>query len=594
MKPTGQSRSQNKPGLTLKALLAKRIPRRASGLPCKLRQSRYPHILDKRANRILGLLLECQNWSSETERALDGFKIRLGWRVVWQVLKSLSHVPVAVGFFTWAGRQKGYKHNTKTYAVIVRLVGDAGDFKLMHTFLLQMHQDRCVLTPFFFADIIMAYGRSNMVKEAYLVFKHMRDAGCHPNRFVYNCLISVLTRAGYLEGAKLVYEKMWNIKGCQPDKVTYNMLIDNYGKSGDVLEAQRYLLDMKQKDTPPNEKSYTSLIGSLHRAGKLQKAHEVFHEVKSKGSLVNRVTYTELIRGFGKAGKVEEALKLFSEMEEAGCPSDVVVHNILIDALVKHGSTTEAVEFLSAMQGKGCRPNVVTFNSLIRGFCKARKMDEAYEWYENMRQQGVVPDDHTYSILINGYCETGQWEVGYKFLMKTEDIFNSDKDISNGDGGIQAERSEAILTKSVFVHNVMLDGLVKARNLEAACAHFKVMQEKGCNPDVFSYSIIIHGLGSAGKTTDALHMYKNMKSSGLKPNLVTCNTLINILGKVGRAFEVREIMNEMSTLGLKPDIITYTSLVATVGSDSGGLRRRENSALKCRFDHILGIKNINE
>lgn len=577
--------------LTVRSLLAKRTQPPTSKLPCKLRFLKYPHTPRQPTTSILSLLALHQTWDLNTQHDLDALHIKLGYKAFIEVIKSLSNVDIAVGFFHWASQQQGFKHNTKTYSAIARLVGEAGDLKLMHSLLQQMQKEGCPVTPYFLADVMMAYGRLGRVKEAFLVFREMNNAGLSPNQFVNNCLISILIRGGYLEGAEKVFNMMRSGDDCPPDRVTYNMLIDKCGKSGNVLKAQQYCVEMRQKGLWPNEKSYASLFGSLDKAGKIKKAHELFDTIKCKRRLVNRVTYTELIKGLGRAGETDKALEVFREMEDCGCVMDVVVYNIMLDVLIKRQLLSEAWKLFVSMQGKQFCPNVVTYNVLISGFCLAKRVDEALRWYERMMQDGIRPDCHTHSILIGGLCKLGQIDAAYKFLMERQTACLYKENASSPNEG---ECPEGGMVMSVAVHNVMLNGLVKSGRLETASAHLRVMEENGCFPDVFSYSIIIHGLGNAGKAKDASSMYKKMKESGIQPNLVTFNTVINILGKAGMIFEIHEIIQEMKSLGLKPDIITYTSLLPIAGKDSKGLRRHNSAALKLRFDHVLGIPNINQ
>ncbi|KAI5057623.1 hypothetical protein GOP47_0027638 [Adiantum capillus-veneris] len=580
--------------LTLRSLLAKKTQLPSAGLPCKLRFLKYPQPHRQTTASILSLLSQQQTWDSNTHQALDTLQIKLGYKAVREVIKSLSNVDVAVGFFHWAAQQQGFKHNTKTYSAIIRLVGEAGDLKLMHSLIQQMHKEGCTITAYFLADIMMVFGRLNMPKEAFHVFKEMSNAGLSPNQFVHNCLINVLIRCGHFEGAKKVFNMMRIGNDCMPDTVTYNMLIDKCGKSGDVLKAQEYCVEMRKRGLGPNEKSYASLFGSLLKAGKVDKALEVFNVIKGRRRLVNRVTYTELIKGLGRAGETEKALELFREMEDSGFVMDVVVYNIMLNILVNRQLLAHAWKLFVSMQGRLCLPNVVTYNTLIAGFCTDKRLDEAFRWFVRMKQDGISPDAHTHAILVGGLCKLGLIDAAYKFVTKSqiacvlkEEEFDFQESF---EGDVRAEG----MVKSVAVHNVLLNGLVKSGRLETACSHLQAMEESSCIPDVFSYSIVIHGLGKASRAKDALGMYKKMKKLGIQPNLVTFNTLIDVLGKAGMVFEVHEIMHEMKALGLKPDIITYTSLLPVADQDSKGLQKLNPAAVKLRFDHVLGIPNVNQ
>ncbi|KAH7298316.1 hypothetical protein KP509_25G036800 [Ceratopteris richardii] len=579
--------------LSLRTVLSKKKQPPISVLPCKLRFLKYPQPPRNTTESILSVFSGRQAWNSEAQQALDALKIKLGYRAVREVIKALSNVDVAVGFFHWAAQQQDFKHNTKTYSAIVRLVGESGNLKLMNSFVLQMHQEGCPVTPYFLADIMMVYGHHKMAKQAFQVFKEMSNAGLQPNQFVHNCLISILLRCGHFEGAQKVFDMMRTGNKCLPDAITYNMLIDKCGKSGDVLRAQQYCMEMRHKGVCPNEKSYASLLGSLGKSGKIEKACDVFNVIKSKGRLVNRVTYTELIKGLGRAGESMKALELFREMEESGCEMDVVVYNVVLDILVKQKMIGQAWKLFVNMQARQCAPNVVTYNTLIGGFCKEKRVDEAFRWYDKMKGDGITPDAHTYSILVGGLCKLGQIDAAYIFLTKRQSSSVLQENKLGTNDRIDKD-ADGRMIESIPVHNTMLNGLVKSERLEMACAHLQLMEKSGYVPDVFSFSVVIHGLGKAGKPNDALAMYQKMKKLGIKPNLVTFNTLIDLLGKAGMVFEVHELLQEMRSLGLKPDNITYTSLLPVADKDSHKPQKLNPSAIKLRFDHVLGMPNVND
>ena len=68
----------------------------------------------------------------------------------------------SLNIFNATLRQKGFRHNQATYAVMIHILGHAHKFKAMELLLNRMKQEPFKFRPGVFVDVIRVYGRAGM------------------------------------------------------------------------------------------------------------------------------------------------------------------------------------------------------------------------------------------------------------------------------------------------------------------------------------------------------------------------------------------------------------------------------------------------
>lgn len=90
-----------------------------------------------------------------------------------EVLNKLSNAGVlALSFFHWAEKQKGFKHSTESFHALIEALGKIRQFKVIWNLVEDMKQ-RKLLTRDTFAFIARRYARARKVKEAVETFEKM-------------------------------------------------------------------------------------------------------------------------------------------------------------------------------------------------------------------------------------------------------------------------------------------------------------------------------------------------------------------------------------------------------------------------------------
>lgn len=368
----------------------------------------------------------------------------------------------ALDIFNAASRQKGFRHNQATYAVMIHILGHAHKFKAMELLLNRMKQEPFKFRSGVFADVIRVYGRAGMPEKAINTFyTALQSFKCKYGQKLFNTLLKVLINIGCLDMAA--------------DTLFFN--------------------DLKEFGICPSVFSYNLLIKAFCKANKLDLALKLVAHMQSQGCPPDVITFGTLIGGLCESGRVEEALGTLNEMRDKGCDPDVVVYNTIINGLSRDGQLERANDMLLKMESRGCKPDVITYNTLINGFCKMGKGHKAIGLLrEDMLEKGVDPDVITFSTLMNFLYEVGK-------LQDCKSLFD--------------EMAAKGLSPDVTSYNILIKALCKENMIADAICIVHNMNCGDTVPSVASYKVIIDSLCDKGMISQARQILVEALKKGL-------------------------------------------------------------------------------
>lgn len=351
--------------------------------------------------RVCSILRQLK-WSSETEDALSRLDRKLCPYHVNEVLKQLQDVELSLGFFNWAKKQDGFKHDVHTYTTMVGILGRARRFDVLSGLLEDMENDGCEPSVVTFNRLIHCHGRANQMEKALQIFHHMQQVGCNPDKVTYCTLIDLHAKAGFLDVAMDMYRQMQQA-GLQPDTFTFSVIINCLGKAGEMLAAHKVYNEMIAKGCTPNLVTYNILIDLYAKSGKYDMALKLYNDMQEKGFRPDQVTYSIVMEVLGHVGHLVEAEYVFAEMQEAGWAPDMTVYGLLVDMWGKAGKVAKACEWYNKMLDSGIMPNVPTCNSLLGAFLRENLYDAGMQVLQDMLEWDLKPSLQTYTLLLSCY-----------------------------------------------------------------------------------------------------------------------------------------------------------------------------------------------
>ncbi|GAB2226643.1 hypothetical protein Droror1_Dr00022458 [Drosera rotundifolia] len=409
------------------------------------------------AEKITKLLSNHHARSASIENVLDDCGVEVSPEMVLEVLRRLSNAgALALGFFKWAEKRKGFRHTTECYNALIESLGKIKQFKVIDVLVGNM-KTKGLLTKDTFMLIIRRYARARKVKEAIQTFEKMGKYGLKSDSTDFNRFLNTLCKSRQVDVAQEMFDKMkkgrfradvktygillegWGLEknmskldevhqemldeGFEPDTVTYGIMIHAYCKARKYDEAIEKFNEMVAKNRERTPHIYCTLISGLGAVKRLDEALEFFERAKASGLALEGPTYNAVVGSYCASQKFDDAFRIIDEMRRGGVGLNARTYDIVIHHLIKAQKNKEAYwVFQSMSRDPGCEPAVGTYEIIVRMFCNEDRVDMAMEVWDQMKAKGILPGMHMFSTLINTLCHEDKLDDACKYFQEMLDM----------------------------------------------------------------------------------------------------------------------------------------------------------------------------
>lgn len=186
---------------------------------------------------------------------------------------------------------------------------------------------------------------------------------------------------------------------------------------------------------------------------------------------------------------------------------------------------------------KMCRLSDGFFYNVIRIYgLGAGRINQVIRTLFDMPSYSCWPTSKTFNFVLNLLVNTKQFDVIHEVYM------------SAGRLGVEVD---------ACCLNIMIKGLSKNGDVDAAFQVFDEFPKQGCKPNVRTFSALMHGLCELGRVEEAFSLLGKMETEGVEPDTILINILISGLRKNGRVKESIELFENMLLKGCEPIPSTY-------------------------------------
>ncbi|GKC54395.1 pentatricopeptide repeat-containing protein [Tanacetum coccineum] len=344
-----------------------------------------------------------------TSKAIIKWPKQVTTMLAKQLIKAERNVEKALIVFDSASAEyaHGFRHDEKTYGVIVMKLLYANEFRRAEDIVERIRKDKCKVTDDIFLVMCRAYGRVHKPHDVMRIFQKMKEYECEPTLKAYITVFSILVDENQLKVALKFY------------------------RLGKISEANELLKEMEAKGCSPSVVTYTSLIHGLFQLNYLDEAKALLQEMEaikvmiSKRHKPNMVTYSTLLHGLCKEKNLRDGLKIFDRMKLQELKPDAGLCWKIIDLFYDGHKFQEAANFLDEMVFEGIPIKRVTWslhvkihNTVVRGLCNANDSNLAFQIYNSMRNKGISVEAETFLCLVSPFCKKK------RDLNKTMCVFN--------------------------------------------------------------------------------------------------------------------------------------------------------------------------
>ena len=263
---------------------------------------------------------------------------------------------------------------------------------------------------------------------------------------------------------------------------------------------------------------------------------------KRKDFKPNEALYTQVIIKLGQARMFDAIEDVIQRLKiDKQCRlSDVFFYNVIKIYGNVAGRPESAVETLFDMPKFHCWPSVKTFNFVLNMLVSDKRFDVVHKVYASAPELGVEIDACCLNILVKGLCKSGNVDAACQLL----DEFPKQRCRPNA------------RTFSTLMH-----GLCEIDRVEEAWALLERMERESVYPDTVVFNVLISGLRKQGKVEEGMELLERMKLKGCCPNAGSYQEVLYGVLDSGRFGKAKEFMCWMIGEGVSPSFVSYKMMI---------------------------------
>ncbi|GFY97686.1 hAT family dimerization domain-containing protein [Actinidia rufa] len=389
-----------------------------------------------------------------------------------------------------------------------------------------------------------------LLDEAAGVLLGVTDVEFVPSSLLFKMLSRDLLKANRLELFWKVFEAMSKANVAFDVYACTNM-VNAHSKVGNVKEAKKVLVEMRDKGCNPNVGTYNVVIGGLCRAGLHAVAIETKKSMVEKGLVPDSYTHATLINGFCAKRRSKEAKMVLVEMTDLSLKDKAQeVVNEMIEGYCRGRDMIRAFKLLEEMErasdvlaemvAKGLKPNAVVYTTLMMSSCSRSSKDGRRKDLLGRNVGERIKDECSYLWAFNdGYSKVGEMQFADRWALQKGEYHGSLFRVLR-------YACTTGLVPDVSIYNSLISGFCKQGDLEKACELHEETCSKRITPNIVTCNIFINRLLKAVKTERAKVLFDGISQKGSTPNAVTYATMIDGYCK---------------SENVMPNHITYTTLI---------------------------------
>ncbi|KAK3135904.1 hypothetical protein QOZ80_5BG0425020 [Eleusine coracana subsp. coracana] len=472
----------------------------------------------------------------------------------------------ALDFFRWAAEQPGFRHSCYSLNAMASLLPRHAPAHL-DRLVADALAARCAMTPSALGFLLRRLGAAGLPDTAARVFDQARTAlSCTPNPYAYNCLLEALARAGRVDDAEARLCEMVAACGEESvDRYTLTSLLQCYCNAGRPDDANAMFQRMSERGWV-DEHVLTTLLVAFSKWGKVEGAVELVGRMEMLGMRPSEKTLSVLIHGFAKQGRVDMGMVIFDKMANYGFSVDLPMYSVLIEGLCQGNEISKAVKLFEQMKRDGFAPDVRLLKKIVEAFCNEGDFAIVGRFIsensEHLKPTGVVS---VYNVVLEGLVKCGEVEAAYRLLRS---MMHGGQRIDDDDDDDDDNVSEPMLDICEDVKlnsdsfNIVVCGLCKVKKLDLALSLTRDMIGLGCKGKLFMFNDLVLELCILDRKKDpgaAIDLMREMRGNGYTPWIKNCTEMVQQLSFSGRITEALQFLDEMLKIGFLPDIVTYSA-----------------------------------
>ncbi|ODN87116.1 hypothetical protein L198_07118 [Cryptococcus wingfieldii CBS 7118] len=312
--------------------------------------------------------------------------------------------------------QAGFAPSSDAYATMIASSKDTTDDALVARELWEEALSMGVKPHLFlYNTIISKLSRARKAESALELFGRMKDSGIKPSSVTYGAVINACCRVGDAQSAETLFEEMVSKPNFRPRVPPYNTMMQFYLQTQPNRErVLHYYSALQQARVPPSAHTYKLLLDAYATLSPtdIPSMELVFSRLSGDRNVrVQGTHWASLISGYGlHANDLSKAKEVFESIPstQKGNVQESVVWEAWLNVLSQKATIVELEEAHNKMVESGVQPTAYVYNVLINGYSRAGTIERAREVFESMGDSvsGVAaPNNHPTLLTSSGHAK---------------------------------------------------------------------------------------------------------------------------------------------------------------------------------------------
>ncbi|GMH27250.1 hypothetical protein Nepgr_029093 [Nepenthes gracilis] len=498
--------------------------------------------------------------SDEIQQELESNNIIISHESVLNVLRNLESSPVtAVKFFDWVLKREGERLSSKSYNLMLGILGVNGYVKEFWDMVETMKKKGYGVSKGAFTKVSEYFENvglesdleklrglfasksledDSVEKVSYRICKIVRqevwDEDVEKKIKELNVALSSDLVKMVLENlqqdptkASIFFRWVEESGLFNHDEWTYNSMAVILGREDCIDRFWNVVNQMRNAGHEMEMGAYVKVMSRFIKRKLMKDAVELYEFAMGGKTKPSDRDFTFLLKKIvvGKELDTELIFKLVKIFKDSGNVLTNSTMNSVLKSLTSVGRIKDCNKIMDFMMEGGLRPSASLQRKTAILLSTSGSNDEPSKFIENLEAFGCTPGFETWTSLVEGHCLAGNLDIASECLQK----------LIEKDGVSSAGYALQVLVSSYCSKN---------RAAEACKLLCDMVRVKGLKPSHLTFKTLINNLLVQGAFKDALDLLPVMKDQGFPPYL---DALIEYISKHGNADDAIIFLKAMTT-----------------------------------------------
>eukprot|EP00250_Pteridium_aquilinum_P008856 c18262_g1_i1 orf=172-3240(+) len=380
--------------------------------------------------------------------------------------------------------------------------------------------------------MLHAYASHKYAKEAFQLFKEMRDKNLELDKSHYISALDACGLLSNLKEGKELHERI-SEREFHSDITVGNALICMYGRCGALKDACTVFENMCQHDVV----SWNVMITAYANMDYSKEAFNCFKAMQENGIEPNKLTFFGLLSACTSSNALFEGKAFHRKIIECGFDKEVLLGNALINMYGKCGAVEDALAVFDHMHA----PDLTSWNAMISAYCNCRNGKGALRIFRRLQENHVKPDKVTFLSVLGACAILGAPEIGKAVHGLVRDCgWESDMVVGGALINMYSKFKDLKAAQDVFDNledqnvvswTAMIDAYAKYGCHREAAELLKLMQQRNCQPNKITVVSVLGACLNPAALEEGISVHSYIIDVGFESDLLVGNALVGMYGK---------------------------------------------------------------